>query len=122
MKATFRRGPGGAPDDAYVDCVYQPIRNPGWPGRRDFIHTVEVTGQVLARKAVELANEREKREREVAEFERNQLRELFKQAPAGIAILSGPEHRWSFANTTYCKIVGPISGTPSELYDTGIST
>ena len=106
MKATFRRGPGGAPDDAYVDCVYQPIRNPDGKVEGILIHTVEVTGQVLARKAVELANEREKREREVAEFERNQLRELFKQAPAGIAILSGPEHRWSFANTTYCKIVG----------------
>lgn len=106
MKATFRRGPGGAPDDAYVDCVYQPIRNPDGKVEGILIHTVEVTEQVLARKAVELANEREKREREVAEFERNQLRELFKQAPAGIAILSGPEHRWSFANTTYCKIVG----------------
>lgn len=106
MKATFKRGPGGAPDDAYVDCVYQPIRNPDGKVEGILIHTVEVTGQVLARKAVELANEREKREREVAEFERNQLRELFKQAPAGIAILSGPEHRWSFANTTYCKIVG----------------
>lgn len=106
MKATFRRGPGGAPDDAYVDCVYQPIRNPDGKVEGILIHTVEVTGQVLARKAVELANEREKRERGVAEFERNQLRQLFKQAPAGIAILSGPEHRWSFANTTYCKIVG----------------
>lgn len=106
MKATFRRGPGGTPDDAYVDCVYQPIRNPDGKVEGILIHTVEVTGQVLARKAVELANEREKQERAAAEFERNQLRELFKQAPAGIAILSGPDHRWSFANTTYCKIVG----------------
>jgi PAS domain S-box-containing protein len=106
MKATFRRGPGGTPDDAYVDCVYQPIRNPDGKVEGILIHTVEVTGQVLARKAVELANEREKQERAAAEFERNQLRELFKQAPAGIAILSGPDHRWSFANTRYCKIVG----------------
>lgn len=106
MRATFRRCPGGALDGAYVDCVYQPIRNPEGKVEGILIHTVEVTGQVLARRAVELANEREKRERAVTEFERNQLRELFKQAPAGIAILSGPEHRWSFANAAYCKITG----------------
>ena len=32
LKATFNRGPGGAPEVAYVDCVYQPIRDEeaGW--------------------------------------------------------------------------------------------
>jgi two-component system, sensor histidine kinase len=106
MRAGFRRGPGGSVDDAYVDCVYQPIRNPEGVVEGLLIHTVEVTEQVLARRAVEHANEREKKERTAAEFERNQLRELFKQAPAAIAILLGPEHRWSFSNETYCKIVG----------------
>jgi PAS domain S-box-containing protein len=106
MRAVFNRGPNGSPEDCYVDCVYQPIRNPDGKVEGILIHTVEVTGQVLARRAVERANERERQERAKAEFERNQLRELFKQAPAGISILSGPDHRWSFANAAYCSIVG----------------
>jgi PAS domain S-box-containing protein len=110
IKAVFNRGLHGAPDDAYVDCVYQPIRNPEGKVEGLLIHTVEVTEQVLARRAVERANESEKHERATAEFERNQLRELFKQAPAAIAILTGPDHRWSFANAAYCSIVGRSQG------------
>jgi PAS domain S-box-containing protein len=106
LRAPFHRGPGGAPDDAYVNCVYQPIRNDEGKVEGLLIHTVEVTEQVLARRAVEEANARERQERAAAEFERNQLRELFKQAPAAIAIMTGPELRWSFVNATACKILG----------------
>jgi PAS domain S-box-containing protein len=106
IRAPFNRGPHGTPNDAYLDVVYQPIRGPEGNVEGLLIHSVEVTQQVQARRAVELANEREKRERATAEFERNQLRELFKQAPAGISILSGPDHRWSFANAAYCVLLG----------------
>jgi PAS domain S-box-containing protein len=106
IKGTFSRGPGGAPDVAYLDCVYQPIRNPDGKVEGLLIHTVEVTEQVLARHQIEVANKREKEQRATAEFERNQLRELFIQAPAGIAMLTGPEHRWSFVNSSYCKVLG----------------
>jgi len=128
IKAVFNRGLHGAPDEAYVDCVYQPIRGPEGKVEGLLIHTVEVTGQVLARRAVEQASVSGKHQRATAEFERNQLRELFKQAPAGIAILTGPEHRWSFANAAYCSIVGrtreellsrPIRETVPELASQG---
>jgi PAS domain S-box-containing protein len=112
IKGTFNRGPGGIPDVAYLDCVYQPIRNPDGKVEGLLIHTVEVTEQVLARQAIEAANQREKEQRAVVEFERNQLRELFVQAPAGIAMLVGPDHRWSFANSSYCEILGR---TPEAL-------
>jgi PAS domain S-box-containing protein len=106
VKATFNRGPNGAPEDAYLDCVYQPILSPDGEVEGLLIHTVEVSEQVLARRAIEEANQREQHQRAAAEFERNQLRELFKQAPAGIGILAGPEHRWSFVNPTFCEILG----------------
>jgi PAS domain S-box-containing protein len=106
LPAPFRRGPGGTIDIAYVDCVYQPIRADNGEVEGVLIHTVEVTEQVLARRAIEIANEREKQQRAAAEFERNQLRELFKQAPAGIAILSGTEHRWSFVNYAFAEMLG----------------
>jgi PAS domain S-box-containing protein len=128
VKATFNRGPGGAPDEAYVDCVYQPIIGLHGEVEGLLIHTVEVTEQVAARHAIEEASQREQRERAAAEFERNQLRELFKQAPAGIAILNGPDHRWSFANAAYCELLGrtreqllglPIAETLPELAGQG---
>jgi PAS domain S-box-containing protein len=128
VKATFNRGPNGAPEDAYLDCVYQPIRGLHGEVEGLLIHTVEVSEQVFARQAIEEANEREQHQRAAAEFERNQLRELFKQAPAGIAILAGADHRWSFANSNYCEIVGrrreellgrPIRETLPELNDQG---
>lgn len=128
IKATFNRGPGGSPEVAYVDCVYQPIQNAVGEVEGLLIHTVEVTEQVLARRLIEAANAREREQRSAVEFERNQLRELFKQAPAGIAILTGPEHRWSFANRAYGEIVGapwedligrPIRETLPELEGQG---
>src|SRR5271156_3711881 len=106
IRAVFNRGPNGAPDEAYLNCLYQPIRNPDGAVEGLLIHTVEVTEQVLARHALEDANVREKQLRAAAEFERNQLRELFAQAPVGIAILTGPEHRWSFSNSANDQITG----------------
>lgn len=35
------------------------------------------------------------------------IRRLFEQAPGFIAILSGPEHRFEFANRTYVSLAGP---------------
>ncbi len=106
VKATFNRGPNGSPQDAYLNCVYQPIFSPSGEVEGLLIHTVEVSEQVFARQAVEEANQREQRQRAAAEFERNQLRELFEQAPAGICILTGADHRWSFANSALCQILG----------------
>src|SRR5205807_2651858 len=38
------------------------------------------------------------------------LHDLFMQAPAAIAMTSGPEHRWTFANPAYLKVVGRDEG------------
>jgi len=40
------------------------------------------------------------------EFVRDQLRDSFVQAPAAMALLSGPDHRFVFANGAYLKMVG----------------
>jgi signal transduction histidine kinase len=106
LRAIFNRGPNGEPEEAYVNTLYQPIRNLDGAVEGLLIHTVEVTEQVVARRALEAANQREKELRGAAEFERNQLRELFVQAPVGIGILSGPEHRWSFVNAAFAQLMG----------------
>ncbi|MEO8724988.1 MAG: PAS domain-containing protein, partial [Acidobacteriaceae bacterium] len=41
-----------------------------------------------------------------AEAERNRIRDLFLNAPAPIAMLSGPEHRFTFINDLYVHLLG----------------
>jgi PAS domain S-box-containing protein len=40
------------------------------------------------------------------EFARNQWRDLFVEAPAAMALLSGPDHRFVFANRAYLRMAG----------------
>ena len=44
--------------------------------------------------------------REEAEVERRRLQELLSQAPAAIALLNGPEHRWTYVNDLYIRVTG----------------
>jgi len=85
--------------------------------------------------------ERERALRSVAEAERAQIRRLFLNAPAAIAILHGPEHRFTLANESYLRLVDrdvdQLTGKPlvealpelegqsiveilDEVYETGI--
>ena len=52
------------------------------------------------------AAQRERRLRAEAELERNRIRELFMQLPAGIGLLSGPEHCWTFINPELIRATG----------------
>ena len=52
------------------------------------------------------AAEKERKLRAEAEAERRKLRELFDQAPAGIGLLRGPDHVWTYVNQRYANIVG----------------
>jgi PAS domain S-box-containing protein len=40
------------------------------------------------------------------EFARNQWRDFFVEAPAAMALLSGPDHRFVFANRSYLRMAG----------------
>lgn len=59
----------------------------------------------MARVRAEAA-EVERSLRAEAELERGRLRESFTLAPAAMALLSGPDHRFSFANSAYLKMAG----------------
>ena len=72
--------------------------------------------ELLARVGSQLALTRMRRQvadlerklRAEAEMERSRLRELFMQTPAAICLLSGPEHRYTFANREYLKVTGRV--------------
>jgi signal transduction histidine kinase len=89
LKATFNRGPGGTPDVAYLDCVYQPIRDENGEVEGLLIHTVEVTEKVLARRALELANEREKQARNQLESRVEERTQQLMRAHQAVRMLSG---------------------------------
>jgi len=52
------------------------------------------------------AAEAERNLRAQADLERGRLLESFTLAPTGMALMSGPEHRFTFANSAYLALVG----------------
>ena len=84
----------------------------------------DIIGGVLG---VRDETERRRLEREVA-AERERLREIFQHAPAGIALLTGPEHVFAFMNAAYARLSGrdpdalvgrPLRDAYPELVDQG---
>jgi PAS domain S-box-containing protein len=62
------------------------------------------TAAAAVENALLLENAREARRE--AEHERHRYREAFNHAPAFVAVLSGPEHRFVFANPAYRRLIG----------------
>lgn len=58
VKIHLNRSPGGPPEEAYFDFVFQPIRAVTGEISGILIHAVDVTGQVTARKTGEQSEER----------------------------------------------------------------
>ena len=80
---------------------------------------VETTAQVVAERELVDA-------REAAERAEHRIREVFTQAPAFLAVLRGPEHRFEFANDAYRRLVGhrailgqPVAVALPEVRDQG---
>lgn len=81
----------GEREGIWVDVVYQPLlEDDQVAGIIEVVY--DVTTQVKARQQIE-ANEAD-------------LRNLFEQAPVGIAILRGPDHTFELANAFYLDFVG----------------
>jgi PAS domain S-box-containing protein len=53
LPVLLQRAPGGTTEEVYVNFVYQPILEPDGTASGIFVHGVEVTDQVLARRQVE---------------------------------------------------------------------
>ncbi|MFN3997912.1 ATP-binding protein [Algoriphagus sp.] len=80
----------GKLEEVYMNFIYQPSKNSKEEIDGIFVHGVDVTEQVLARKKIE-ENE-------------NKLQNIFLNAPAAIAIFEGPEHKYVLANKAYEKL------------------
>lgn len=110
---------GGGTETRYWTASHSPVL--GEDGKVALIiqNTVDVTDLVRLREAASLpfsarsgASELIEHAREVEEAHRELLaesddfRRLFQQAPGFIAVLSGPDHVFTFANDAYLRLVG----------------
>ncbi|OUJ69181.1 PAS domain-containing sensor histidine kinase [Hymenobacter crusticola] len=100
----------GQPEQVFVKLSLHPLRNA--QGQVDGIldFSYNITEQVLARRQLEQLNQEletrvQERTRQLSE-QQALLRQLLSHLPAAIATLSGPEHRFSFANARYQYLVG----------------
>ncbi len=84
----------GKREDVYWTYSYGPIDDPLAPTGVGGVLVVctETTEAVLTRRRLA--------------FEREQFSQLFEQAPAFMAMLRGPEHRFELANPAYLQLVG----------------
>lgn len=82
---------GGKPCETWWNYSFTPIR-----------HADNTVGGVFnqGNEITEVVRGRRRREAEIARW-----REMFQQAPAGVALLRGPAHVFEFANAAYLRLV-----------------
>ncbi len=62
--------------------------------------------RIRAERALEESAKREAQLRAEADLERHRLKELMAHAPAAIALMHGPEHRFTYVNDYYVRVTG----------------
>jgi two-component sensor histidine kinase len=118
---------GGGMEKRYWTAVHTPLTNA--QGEVVFLaqNTVDVTDIVRLREAASLPYRSFSGEAQLVEraraaenahrsllAESAEFRRMFEQAPGFIAVLSGPDHVFTFANDSYVRLVGgrPVVGKP----------
>lgn len=98
----------GGVEDVYLTLSFSPVRGDDGSIAGVLATMFETTSRVRAQ-AVEAERARLGRELEV---ERTRLEQVFKQAPAFLAVLRAPEWRFELANDAYYQLVGdrPLIG------------
>ena len=98
----------GGLEDVYLTICYSPVRDDDGDIAGALVTMFETTSRV---KAAEIAVERERLDREL-EVERTRLEQVFRQAPAFLAVVRAPDWRFELVNDAYYQLVGnrPLIG------------
>ena len=98
-ETVYPLAPYGVLEDFYLTLSYSPVLDESGGVGGVFVTVFDVTSEVRTR---------QERDRALAEAtaERERLYDVFMQAPAAIAVLEGPEHRFTVANSRYRELVG----------------
>lgn len=105
----------GYPEETHFSFSYTPVRSSTGAVLGMFCACNEITNEVISRR------ERER--------ERERLRSIFEIALGAVAILTGPEHVFAFANADYELLIGhrdvvgkPIATALPEVIEQGFKT
>lgn len=118
-EAVYPLAPFGVVEDFSLTLSYSPVLDESGGVGGVFVTVLDVTSEVRARG---------ERDRALAQAtaERQRLYEVFMQAPAAIAVLEGPEHRFTVANSRYRELVGgrdvlgkPVAEALPEIREQG---
>jgi PAS domain S-box-containing protein len=95
----------GSLGDAWFTFAVSPVRDEDGRVVAFFNPAAETTAQMVAERRLEEA-------RVAAERAEHRIREVFAQAPAFLAVVRGPDHRFEFVNGAYERLVGhrPVVG------------
>jgi len=96
--ARFMMEREGAPREAWFTFSLSPVRDPSGEVVAFLNVATDTTERMHAERATQEA-------RAAAERAEHQLREVFAQAPAFVAVLRGPQHVFEFANDAYLGLV-----------------
>ncbi|MEO6865143.1 MAG: PAS domain-containing protein [Gemmatimonadaceae bacterium] len=102
----LRHGPDEPPDDVYITLSYSPVRDESGEVGGVLVTLLDTTHRVTANA---LEKDRDALRDTLLlrlEAERAQLIELFRLAPAFLAMLKGPKHVIEAANDAFCRFVG----------------
>ncbi len=110
---------GDAPANAWFTFSLSPVRDDA----RGVVAFLNIASETTAR----IDAEREAQHaRAAAEQAEHQLREVFAQAPAFLAVLRGPKHVFDFVNDAYVRLIGgrdvigkPVAEALPEVADQG---
>lgn len=107
VRVVLKRKQGSESETRYLDFVFQPdIKS---DEKRVFVHGNDVTEKVVARKMMETAKAQ-------IENERENFRNLFKQTPEMVCILSGADHVFEFVNDAHIRALGfDATGKPVRV-------
>jgi PAS domain S-box-containing protein len=94
----------GPPDDAWFTFSLSPIRE----ADGEIVAYLNIASETTQRRRSERAMEEARADAARAE---QRLREIFAQAPAFLAVLSGPQHVFEFVNDAYMQLIGHRSVT-----------
>ncbi len=112
----------GAPDDAWFTFSLSPIRDEGGSIVAYLNVVTETTQRVRTHQDLRAAHAN-------AEQAERRLRDVFSQAPGFLAVLSGADHVFEFANDAYLRLIGHrtvigrrVSEALPEVVDQGFIT
>jgi len=109
----------GRLDEAWFTFAVSPVRDEAGEIVAFLNPATETTRQVMAERALDGS-------REAAVRAEHRIHDVFAQAPAFLAVLRGPEHRFEFANDAYRRLVGsrtiidrPVADALPEVREQG---